>query len=248
MQHPGGSGAVRPLLRDDPPTIGEVVLTGRLRVTDAGIVYAGTLGGRRVAVALLSAGAETDSFARARFVDAVEECRRAGAGWSMLAAGDEPDIAPWVAVSAESWDGAVSAAAALLAPVTLASSASSASSSSASSGAVRGPGFLPHWAERQGPGRWRAWPLPWPSAFSLAGRWTYVASFALVVAIASIALLIAVRLFENQPPAPVGPPFPLPTNPPPTSEPTPTPTPTSPSPTPSTGAPRTTLKTIPPIV
>lgn len=54
-------------------------------------------------------------------------------------------------------------------------------------------------------------------ALSSVGRWTYVASFALVVAIASIALFIAVRLFENQPPAPVGPRFPLPTNPTPTS-------------------------------
>jgi len=240
MPHPGGTDRVAPLLRGDPPTVGETVLTGRLEVTDAGIVYAGMLGDQPVAVALLSAGAETDSFARARFFDSVQQSRLDGEHSPVLAAGDEPDTSPWATVSADSWDDGRKAAGALLAPVTL--------GEPTSGGAFRGPGFRPHWVDRAGPGRWRAWPLPWPKAFSVAGRWTFVASFALVLAIASIALFISVKLFENQPPAPVGPPFPVPPDPTPTSRPTPTPTPSSPSPTPSTGSPRTTVTTVPPIV
>lgn len=239
MPHPGGSGRVSPLRREDPPTLGEAVLAGRLEVTDAGIVYAATLRDQPVAVALLVAGAETDSFARARFLDSIDESRADAATSAILAAGDEPDVAPWAAVSAPSWDDGVKAAGALLAPVTL--------DGHDPVGTVRGPGFRPHWVDRLRPGRWRAWPLPWPSALSAAGRWTFLVSFALVLAIASIALFIAVKLFENQPPAPVGPPFPAPSLPTPTPSPTPTPTPTSPPP-PASGSPRTTGTDIPPIV
>lgn len=257
MPRPGRSAQMMPLDRDDPPALGEAVLTGRLEVSDAGILYAAMLGDEAVVVALLTAGAEVDSFARARFSDAVHAASL-NADSPVVAVGDEPEIAPWVAVGfgagdlgvdlldkpergverlgAGSWDDGVKAAAALLAPVTL--------DGLTPVGTTRGPGFRPHWADRPGPGRWRAWPLPWPAALSAAGRWTYVASFALMVAIASIALFIAVQVFENQPPAPIGPPFVAPTMPTPTS----TPTPTLPSPPSVSGAPRTTLRTIPPIV
>lgn len=237
----GATGAVLPLRRGDPPSIGDAVLIGRLSVSDAGIVYAATLADAPVAVALLTAGAETDSFARARFVDAIAEFHEQVAAAAVVASEDEPDIAPWVAVTAESWADGAATAEALLAPVTL--------RGLAPVGVVRGPGYRPHWAGRSGPGRWRAWPLPWPSAFSSAGRWTYVASFALVVAIASIALFISVRLFQDQPPAPVGPPYPTPSQPAPTAQPTPPPTTTpAPSPSPSSGGPRTTVTDVPPIV
>lgn len=243
MAQPREPDAVTRLRRGDPPTIGDAVLVGRLAVSDAGIVYAAQLSGRSVAVALLTAGAETDSFARARFLDAVQESADTGGlsgSAAPLASGDEPDLAPWATVPAPSWADGRAAAEALLGPVTL--------RGLIPVGTVSGPGYRPHWAGRSGPGRWRAWPLPWPSAFSMAGRWTYVASFALVVAIASIALFIAVKLFDDLPPAPVPPPFPSPTSPSPTTGPS-SPTTTSPSsPAPGSGGPRTTVTDVPPIV
>lgn len=202
---PDASHRVRPLLRSDPPRLGEIDLSGRLEVSDAGIVYAGVLADEPVAVALLTAGAERDSYARARFHDAVRDARLAGTDTFVVAGEDEPEIAPWVAVRAGSWADGAKLAGALLAPVTL--------GDLVPAGDVRGPDFRPHWQSRGGPGRWRTWPLPWPTGLTAAGRWTYVASFALVLAIASVALFIAVRLFDNQPPAPIGPPFPAPTTP-----------------------------------
>jgi hypothetical protein len=228
----GASERVRPLRPSDPPRLGDVSLSGRLEVTDAGIVYAGVLDDQPVVVALLSAGAEVDSYARARFHDAVRDARLTE-GTSVLAGEDAPEIAPWVAVRADSWDDGVKLAGTLLAPVTL--------QHLDPVGDVRGPEFRPHWSRRGGPGRWRIWPLPWPAALSTAGRWTYVASFALVLAISAIALFIAVKIFDGQPPAPVNPPFPSPTFPTPTLPPT-TPGPTtgtppqSPSPPDGTGS------------
>ncbi len=61
-----------------------------------------------------------------------------------------------------------------------------------------------------------------------------------MLAIASIALFIAVKVFNDLPPAPVNPPFPTPSIPTPSqSTPTPTPTPTPPG----TGGPTRTLST-----
>lgn len=229
----GASERILPLQRVDPSRLGEVRLSGRLEVTDAGIVYAGVLSGKPVAVALLTKGAEADSYARARFHDAIRDARLRGVSATaepdVLAGDDDPDIAPWVAVRADSWDDGATLAAALLAPVTV--------EHVAPLGVARGPDFRPHWSPRRvGPGRWRLWPLPWPAALSTAGRWTYLASFALVLAISTIALFIAIKLFENQPPAPVPPPFPSPVLPTP-SVPTPTPSPTGPVPTGQPGPP-----------
>jgi hypothetical protein len=221
----GASERVMPLLNSDPPRLGDISLSGRLEVTDSGIVYAGVLADQPVAVAMLTRGAETDSYARARFHDAVRDARLAGTDAAVVAGEDEPEISPWVAVRADSWDDGAKLAGALLAPVAL--------EHVAPVGTMRGPGFRPHWFDRPGPGRWRVWPLPWPSALSAAGRWTYVASFALVLAISSVALFIAIKLFENQPPAPVNPPYPTPGLPTPSvSPPTPSPSTGTPSPSP----------------
>ncbi len=218
---PGASDRVLPLLRTDPPRLGDIALSGRLEVADAGIVYAGVLDDQPVAVALLSAGAESDSYARARFSDAVRDARLVGSDSSVVAGEDEPEVAPWVAVRAHSWADGAKLAGALLAPVTL--------EHLVPIGPARGPGFRPHWHAARDPGRWRVWPLPWPSGLSAAGRWTHIASFALVLAISTVALFIAVKLFENQPPAPVNPPFPTPSLPTPNIRPT--------APSPSTGGP-----------
>src|SRR6476659_1701754 len=40
---PDASDRVLPLLRGDPPRLGDIALSGRLEVSDAGIVYAGVL-------------------------------------------------------------------------------------------------------------------------------------------------------------------------------------------------------------
>jgi hypothetical protein len=216
MTETGATDRIRPLLRTDPPSLGDVRLSGRLEVGDGGIVYAGVLADQPVVVAMLTAGAEVDRYARARFRDAVGEARLAGTEATVVAGEDEPQIAPWVAVRAETWDDAAMLAGALLAPVTV--------SHVGPVGTARGPAFRPHWWSHPGPGRWRVWPLPWPATLSTAGRWTYVASFALVLAISTIALFIAVKLFANQPPAPVNPPYPAPTLPTPsTRSPTPSP-------------------------
>jgi hypothetical protein len=216
--------AVSPLQRRDPRALGGVELTGRLGATDAGIVYSGQLDGQRVAVVLLTEGAEGDSYARARFEESRQ--RLSGSSLSSVVAADaDVDIAPWVAVAANTWEEGLVSAASLLAPVTL--------EHLPPVGPPEGPEFRPHWTARRGVGRWRVWPLPWPMTTSTASRWTFVAAFALVLAIASIALLIALRLFENQAPAPPGPgpgPVPLPTPSSPSS-----PSPNSPSP--STGPP-----------
>lgn len=214
-----------PLRRADPPSLGPVQLTARITETDSGMVYAGRLDTADVVVVVLGAGAETDSYARARFVDAVARLR-ADADGAVVAAEDEPEVAPWVALDAG--DGTAIArarATSLLAAVTLADRAPS--------GTAVGPGFRPHWLRRHGPGRWRVWPLPWPLRLSTASRWTFAAAFALVLAIAALALFIAVLIFRQQNPAPPQPPLPLPTPTQP-SQPTPTspqsPTPSSPTP------------------
>jgi hypothetical protein len=223
----GGAGAavsVSALHRRDPRVLGGVELTGRLEATDTGIVYAGHFEGRSVAVVMLTEGAELDSYARSRFEETRQRLNGSPAS-SVVAADTDVDIAPWIAVSAATWDEGLARATALLAPVTL--------EHLAPVGAPTGPEFRPHWTARRGVGRWRIWPLPWPATSDAANRWTFVAAFALVLAIAALALLIAVKLFQYKAPAPPGPgpgPVPLPT---PAS-------PTSPSPSshlPSTGPP-----------
>jgi hypothetical protein len=114
----------------------------------------------------------------------------------------------------------------------------------APAGEVRGPDFRPHWYRRRGAGRWRVWPLPWPTSLNTAGRWTFVAAFALMVAIASLALWIAVLIYHTQPPAPrpqvnrtsVPPPAPM-TLPKPTNGPRPSTLPNRPGPRHSAGVP-----------
>ena len=215
-----------PLERQDPPALGGIELAGRLASTDSGVVYAGWSGGQPVAVVLLNEGAETDSYARARFQQATGRAAGleigSGPDPDVVAADSDVDIAPWVALRADTWTDGLGAAQALLAPVAM--------EHLAPIGEPAGPAFRPHWSAHRRAGRWRMWPLPWPTALTAASRWTYLAAFALVLAIAAIALWIAVKIFENQPPVPPGPgpgPLPIPT---PTS-----PSPSSPSPSPSTG-------------
>ena len=220
------SFAVQPLKPGDPPMVGKVVIRGRLTASDSGIVYAGRLVDQPVTVVILTAGAEADSFGRARFESAVDDLREA-APTVVLASDTDREVAPWVAITADTWATGVQSAAALLAPVTLADRPPS--------GEVSGPGFRPHWARRTGVGRWRLWPLPWPSQLRSAAAWTMIAALALVLAIATIALWIAVRIFDNQP-VPQPPPGQR-TNP--FTQPVPPPISTSPTTPPNSGGPST---------
>ena len=232
---------VLPLERRDPPAFGDVDVTGRLAVTDAGILYAGVSAGRDVVLVVLTEGAESDPYARARFGEAVRLLGEQQPG-RLVASDDDAEIAPWAAVAAETLENAVAVGHTLLAPVTLADTPQI--------GVVRGPDFRPHWFRRRDVGRWRLWPLPWPASLTSAGRWTYLASFAVVLLIATVALWLAIWAFRDQPttpPAP-GPNPPGPTTPSPTPSPSQpgTPTPTAPQPTPGPGPSQGTG--IPPIV
>ncbi len=258
------SAVLSPLLRRDPPAVGTIRLIGRLSSHDAGMTYAGhpqapksvpspedesaahrsddlAPGGDRVSpdmqitVVMLTSGAETDSYARARFRAAIAELESNNAK-AVLAREDEEDLAPWVALDAASWTDGRDVGDRLLQAVTL--------EDQTPVGMVHGPQFRPHWWQRVNVGRWRLWPLPWPARLSSVGRWTFLASFAVICALAALALWIAVLVFRNQPPpAPTPGPGPGP-NPPSTS---PTSPPREPQgPIPTQGGP--TGRTIPPIV
>ncbi len=217
------------------------MLVGRLWESDAGFVFAARSGRQSAAIVMLTAGAEKDSYGRARFVRQLEFAE-ADSEHPVLAAELEPDVAPWVAVAVPSWEVGRRIGRELLAPVTL--------DDVPHLTPVAGPTYRPHWHHSVTLGRWRLWPLPWPRALSSAGRWTYVVSFGLVLLIASLALLVAVKIFENQPPTPPppAPNPPGPTPPSPTDRPTPTPTPSSPGTEGPTTPGQTGQNPIPPIV
>lgn len=234
---------VASLRRLDPPALGSVTLTGRLDATASGCLYAGTLADDPVVVVLLSDGAETDSYARKRFRDALSELEAEDP--DLIAQYDDDiDIAPWVAVRADDWEAGMAQARALLAPVAL--------EQFEQLGRVAGPDFRPHWFRRDGAGRWRLWPLPWPRSLTQAGWWTFVASFALILAIATIALWISIKIFEDQPRPQPGPgPGPGPNPPPSSTSLTPTttgPTTTTPGPSPTQSGSPSSGQPVPPIV
>ena len=64
-----------------------------------------------------------------------------------------------------------------------------------------------HWWQNIRPGTWRMWPLPWPDRKDRAGWLSLFTSFLLMLLIASVAVLLAILVFQNQqkvpPPAPV---------------------------------------------
>ena len=227
-----------PLRRADPPQLGDVELEGRLGSSDAGFVYAGRAGERKAVVVVLTEGAEHDPYGRARFLRAVDELRDRRDG-QVLGAETDPDVAPWVAIAVESWADGTRLGRDLLAPVTMAHVPHDE--------AVVGPDYRPHWYQRIGVGRWRLWPPPWPRALTSSGRWTFVASFALVLLIAALALWIAVRIFQNVPPGPQ-PPAPQPPGPTPPSPTEVSPTTTGPTQTAPQSPGPSGSPTVPPIV
>jgi hypothetical protein len=229
---------VGPLDRADPPALGSVVLTGRMKSDESAVVFAGERDGEPVVVIMLSAGAADDPFAQARFRAAID---RLGDGASVVDTETDPDFAPWVAVRAASYDAALTAAAPLVGTLTVADHEPT--------GQPRGPAFAPHWYRHGSLGRWRLWPLPWPRWLRTAGMWTFMVAFALCLAIATAALLISILVLRTLPTPPTpptppsGPSLPVPPVPvpspnrstPPTTPPSNGPTNPFPTPGPSTG-------------
>jgi hypothetical protein len=214
-----------PLQPDDPPRIGEFLLRERLLIDEAAVVFRGVADDRDVAVVLLTAGAHNDAAARGRFIRAVDELRRRSPQ-SVAASDFDPEIAPWIAIPllAGRTPNAVHD---LLSTVTMRPLGARPSTN-------RGPDFVPHWYPRRTPGRWRLWPLPWPAVGQGASRAALLWALALVMLLATLAVLIAIWLFRHEPPSRV----PLPQNSPvPSSPSTSGPSPTTPSNTSPTHSP-----------
>ena len=89
--------SAQPLQPDDPPRIGEFLLTERLTIDDAAVVFRGVADDRHVAVVLLTAGAHNDAAARGRFRRAVDELKSRSPE-SVAASDFDPEIAPWIAI------------------------------------------------------------------------------------------------------------------------------------------------------
>jgi hypothetical protein len=207
--------SAHPLLPDDPPRIGQFLLRERLVTDDAAVVFRGVANGEQAAVVLLTAGADGDPAARGRFRRRADELMTSSPE-SVAASDFDPEVAPWIAiplVGGRSPDVVHD----LLNTVTMRTTGPSAP--------TRGPDFVPHWHPRRAPGRWRLWPLPWPAAGDAASRAALLWALALVMMLATLAVLIAIWLFRHQPPSQV----PLPQNSPLPSSPTTPSQPTSPS-------------------
>lgn len=207
-----------PLHLDDPPKVGDFWLDARLMEQDAGVVYIAHRSDEpAVMLLMLKAGAAADAAARDRLAGEVNKLHadvvvaRGGEGQDdgRLAAAfrseaDDPvhegmePLAPWVALA---WDGSENAskeAERLLRSVDL--------SATPSLGTMSGPDFDISWRGSNTPGTWRVWPLPGPGRHDRAGAMPLVASWALMITLAGLALLIAVLLFQNTPPQPTPPP------------------------------------------
>lgn len=201
-----------PLLPSDPPRIGDFWVDARLTATQAGVAYlAHADAEHQVMLIILAAGAAADAAARDRLAGEVNRMAastvvaRGGQdqdegrlGYLFRSEDDDPlgpdhaPLAPWVALV---WDGspqALAEADRLLRSVDL--------SASPQLGTRRGPEFSIPWASDTRPGAWRLWPLPWPGRRDRAGWIPTLASWLLMILMASTALLVTVLLFQNQPP------------------------------------------------
>ncbi|SPF67326.1 hypothetical protein PROPJV5_0336 [Propionibacterium ruminifibrarum] len=201
-----------PLLPADPPKIGDFWIDARLTATEAGVAYlAHADTEHQVMLIILAAGAAGDAAARDRLAGEVNKMSadtvvaRGGQdqdegrlGHLFRSEDDDPvgpdhaPLAPWVALV---WDGSTHALAEadrLLRSVDL--------SASPQLGTSRGPGFSIPWSSDTRPGAWRLWPLPWPGRRDRAGWVPVLASWLLMILLATTALLITVLLFQNQPP------------------------------------------------
>ena len=208
-----------PLLPGDPVRIGDFWIDSRLAESPAGVVYcAHADGSDPVMLIHLRDGAASDPAARARFSGEINAMHidtvvaRGGQdqdeGRMAVRFRDEDDdpivashrpLAPWVALAFSGSPKAVAEAQRVLAAVDLVHTPQL--------GSPAGPDFQMHWWQNIRPGTWRMWPLPWPGRKDRAGWLSLLTSFLLMLLIASVAVLLAILVFQNQqkvsPPAPV---------------------------------------------
>ncbi len=210
-----------PLESDDPVRVGDFWLDARLTATRAGMAFtAHEDDGDSVMVVLLSQGAAADHAARARFsgeinamhIDTVvarggqgQDDGRLGVRFRSedddFAVADHQALAPWVALAFDGSKLAVQEAERVLHAVDLALVPPL--------GESRGPDYRLHWSEDTAHGTTRLWPLPWPGRKDRAGWVSLLVSWLLMLLVAAVAILLAILVFQNQPP--VSPPPPIPT-------------------------------------
>lgn len=210
-----------PLESTDPVRIGDYWIDARLTATPAGMVFTGHEDdGDSVMVVLLAEGAAADHAARARFSGEVNAMHidtvvaRGGHGQDEGRLGvrfrsedddpvvaDHQTLAPWVALAFDGSRLAVEESERVLHAVDL--------SFTPPLGEPTGPGYMLHWVDRTNHGPTRLWPLPWPGRTDRAGWVTILVSWLLMLLIAAVAILLAILVFQNQPP--VSPPPPIPT-------------------------------------
>ena len=236
-----------PLWRDDPPKVGDFWLDARLSAAPSGVAYvAHDDQSTSVMLILLSEGAAADPAARDRLGGEVDKLHidtviaRGGRGQSEGRLGhrsrdeaddpvgpDDPPLAPWVALAYDGSAAALAEADRILAAVEL--------SRLPLQGTPSGPGYRLHWIDHTRPGVSRLWPLPWPGRNDRAGWLSILASWLLMMALAALAVLIAILIFQQAPQTSPPPPVPPTGSPPPTDgspPPSASPSPDSASPSP----------------
>lgn len=239
---------LHPLLRVDPPRVGEWWLDARLTASPSGVAYTAHSGaGQQVMVVLLGEGASADAAAVDRFAGTVDRMHidtvlaRGGRGQQggrlghkYVATGDTPRTpdatpdAPWVALAWDGSQGALTEAHRVLAEVDL--------GWLPPKGTPSGPDYELPWVDKVTPGLVRQWPLPWPGRPDRAGWGSILVSWLIMMLLMALAVLIAILIFQATPPQ--TPPPPVPTSasgsPPPDSA---SPSPDSASPSPDSASP-----------
>jgi len=213
--------AAAPLRPEDPVKVGDFWLDARLTASPAGVGYAAhDDAGSQVLLIMLSEGAAQDAAARERLAGEVNAMHidtvvaRGGHGQDhgrmavrYRSEDDDPvsphhaPLAPWVALAFTGTAAGVREADRVLAAVDL--------DRTPPLGAVSGPDYRLHWIDNTAPGTSRLWPLPWPGRYDRAGWISLLASWLLMLLLAALAILLAIVVFQNQPPT--GSPDPVPT-------------------------------------
>ncbi len=219
---PGPIAAHHPLRDEDPARVDGFWLDSRLTATPAGTVFtAHETGGDAVMLVLLSEGAAADPAARARFAGEINAMHidtvvaRGGEGQDdgrmavrFRPAEDVADLAagspraPWAALAFDGSLAAVIESDRVLRAVDL--------SMSPPLSRPSGPGYRLHWIDRTQHGPTRPWPLPWPGRTDRAGWITMLVSFLLMALLTALAILLAILVFQNQPPVDAPQPIPSP--------------------------------------
>ena len=209
-----------PVSSEDPVRIGDYWLASRLTATRAGMVFtAHEDAGDSVMVILLAEGAAADHAARARFAGEVNAMHidtvvaRGGQGQDDGRMGvrfrsedddpvvaDHKPLAPWVALGFDGTRQAVLEAERVLHAVDL--------EHTPPLGSPSGPDYRLHWSDETAHGTTRLWPLPWPGRTDRAGWVSMLVSWLLMLLIAAVAVLLAILVFQNQPPVSPAPPIP----------------------------------------